>query len=162
MKKLFIVLALIFCTGCSLWDIPDISIINELSPLTQEEFMDINILESEDISISDLRYYNLVVKGTNIVNTELREVAVPSMMYITKAIKDYNKDAWALGSSINQDNKQEDFFLYEYKILLNMKNMTQEELRNILDNFAVIVYIKQKSGIEFSNKISLGTDLEIK
>jgi len=82
-----LVLILIFCTGCSLGTVSYISIVNELVPLTQDEFMDINILESEDITISDLRYYNLVVKGTSIVNTEHREVSVPDMPSITKAIK---------------------------------------------------------------------------
>lgn len=65
----------------------------------------------------------------------------------------------ALGKSIKQDNKEEDFFLYEYKILLNMKNMTQEELMDILDNFEVNIYIKRKYGSEITKRINLGVSL---
>ncbi|GAA0180850.1 hypothetical protein SH2C18_34730 [Clostridium sediminicola] len=154
---LIVVLVLSGCTQSK----PVITIDGILRTITEEEYENIYTDDIENPQIENFKYYELRVKGNNLKNIELRDVIVPEFKYISKELNEYNSDIWALGNTLIQDNTNEDFFVYEYKVLLNMTEITADELKDVLDEFEVKVHIETKDGYEIKEEYNLGEELKL-
>lgn len=160
-KLLILVLVLIIVSSIRTEREPVISFNETLRPVTEEEFEKINSEEIINPQIDNFKYYELRVKGDKLKNLVSSGVSIPEFKDITKALKEYNSNIWALGNTRTQNNGGEDFFVYEYDILLNMSEITLEELKDILNEFEVKVHIQTRKGLEINEKYNLGEELEL-
>lgn len=159
MKKICLVLIIsLVLSGCS-QSKPIITIENSLRNLSEEEFKCIS--DRDKYKIEDLKYYELKVEGRKLNDVEVRKSSVPEERFIKHALVEYEPNIWALLNSFSQDNKSENFFIYEYKFLLNMKGISEDELRDVLKEFEVKIYIKNKDGYEVEEECNLGLNLSI-
>lgn len=159
MKKIYLILIiLLVLNGCSL-NKPYVTIENSLRDLSEDEFKYIN--DMNKYTIEDLKYYELKVEGKKLDDVEVREITIPEEELIKHALVEYEHNISALLKSLSQDNKSEDFFVYEYKFLLNMSEISVDELRDVLDEFEVRIHIKTKDGYEIEEECNLGLDLSI-
>ncbi|QUH28492.1 hypothetical protein [Vallitalea guaymasensis] len=159
MKKIYLILIIVLVlNGCSL-NKPYVTIENSLRDLSEDEFKYIN--DMNKYTIEDFKYYELKVEGKKLDDVEVREITIPEEELIKHALVEYKPNIWALLKSLSQDNKSEDFFVYEYKFLLNMSEISVDELRDVLDEFEVSIHIKTKDGYEIEEECNLGLDLSI-
>lgn len=133
-----------------------ISPIAALRHLTEREYLEVGTSEIENPSIDNFRRLDLTLKVQGLVD---RKLSFPEITQIKDVLTD---DVYWFSSSFSQNNSSEDFVHYSTEVVVYLREIGENGLRDRLKNLNMDVAYTNQQGDRVEQRYNIGDILVIK
>ncbi|MFJ8064040.1 fructose-bisphosphate aldolase [Psychrobacillus sp. NPDC096426] len=136
-------LLLVTITACNTIAEPNITVVAQISQLSDEEYGSVGTSGLENPNKDDFRKFSLNFDAENLNGLKSRLIEIPNNW---RNLINFDKDRYWYGSGEEQDNKDESFAHYKYEFVFYSNGLSDEDIRKAFDSAIITVSWVTKEG----------------